>query len=923
MTKWYRPHLFALFALASVVLSGSHGLLQNTLTDFRFRWFPRAASGDIVVVAIDPRSLDEVGVWPWPRSVHAELIRRLQSVGPRDIAFDVDFSSRSNARDDAAFRDALKSAGGSVILAEFQQSVGHGARPHVNLPLPQFAGFSWPASVNVRPDADGVVRRYWIDDELSASHVASMATVLAHRRILRRDPFAVDFSIRPGSIPVVSYADVLRGDKQTMDRLRNKSVLVGGTAVELGDRFNVPSYGVISGPLLQALAAESLHQHRDLRPSPPILVPIELLALFLAMQLLWSRSSAGLRAFFLAAVSVGFELGAILIQAKWPIILDTVYLDVAVGSYFVALALDEIDIRGVFRRIAESRFQRFATSIGDGLVCADPALCITAWNPSATTIFGYRADEMLGKPIAAIWQADAGTEPPFSPARLRHEDLRRPGGYTIELPGRRRNGDLFPMEVCFSGWDTTDGFHLGAVIRDISVRRREELRIRYLAEHDTLTGLINRDTLDKRARRLLAESSEEIAALALVVIGIHNFHHLNDTLGNASGDEVLFNIAGRLNSLLPDGGLLARLNGDEFAILLAGENVNEDARILCTDIAAAFDGAPVDAGGQQHRIVPNLGVAFYPRDCGSIEELFGCAHMALGRAKADKENCVFFDRAIRDQLQSRLTLETELTKALANGEFELFYQPQVRLEDNALIGAEALIRWRHPQRGLLSPAEFMPVVNSSALSDPVACWVMRTACRQGALWERSGHRLRIAVNLAPSLIHSGLLFELLETVLAETQVSPSSVEVEVTEDILLANADAALQLFRKVQQLGIRIVFDDFGTGYASLSYLRAFPLDGLKIDRSFVSNLRANSTDAVIVKSTVTLAKHLGLTVVAEGIEDDVTSRLLAEMGCDEGQGYLFGAPVPAVQMNERYGLLSSHRIGAEANRPNAVAAA
>jgi diguanylate cyclase (GGDEF)-like protein/PAS domain S-box-containing protein len=775
----------------------------------------------------------------------------------------------------------------------------------------------------VPPDADGVVRRYWIDDQLGKNHIASMAAVLAHRRALRRDPFAIDFSIRPGSIPVVSYVDVLRGDKRTMDRLRNKSVLIGGTAIELGDRFNVPSYGVISGPLLQALAAESLHQHRDLRPSPPILVPLELLALFLAMHVLWPRSPAGLRALILAAISIGFELAAILIQAKWPIILDTVYLHVAVTAYFVALALDEIDIRGLFRRIAESRFQRFATSIGDGLVCADPALRITAWNPSATTIFGYRAEEMLGKPIAAIWQGDAGAEPPFSPARLSHEELRKPGGYTIELIGRRMNGDIFPMEVCFSGWDATDGFHLGAVIRDISVRRREELRIRYLAEHDTLTGLINRDTLDKRARRLLSGTSGEIAELALIVIGIHNFHHLNDTLGNASGDEVLFNIAGRLNALLPDGGLLARLNGDEFAILLAGNKVTEDARTLCVDIAAAFDGAPVEAGGQQHRIVPNLGVAFYPRDCGSIEELFGCAHMALGGAKADKEKCVFFDRAIRARIQSRLTLETELTQALANGEFELFYQPQVRLEDNALIGAEALIRWRHPQRGLLSPAEFMPVVNGSALSDPVACWVMRTACQQGALWQHMGHRLRVAINLAPSLIHSGLLFDLLETVLAETQVSPSSVEVEVTEDILLADADAAVQLFRKVRQLGVRIVFDDFCTGYASLSYLRAFPLDGLKIDRSFVSNLRANATDAVIVKSTVTLAKHLGLTVVAEGIEDDATARLLAQMGCDEGQGYLFGAPVSVGEMNERYGFLHSQRTAGEAIELAAVAAA
>jgi EAL domain-containing protein (putative c-di-GMP-specific phosphodiesterase class I) len=247
----------------------------------------------------------------------------------------------------------------------------------------------------------------------------------------------------------------------------------------------------------------------------------------------------------------------------------------------------------------------------------------------------------------------------------------------------------------------------------------------------------------------------------------------------------------------------------------------------------------------------------------------------------------------------------------------------LRLADSALIGVEALIRWRHPQRGLLAPAAFMPVVNSSALSDPVASWVMRTACRQAADWERLGHRLRVAINLAPSLIQSGRLYDLLETVLAETHVSPSCVEVEVTEDILLADADAAVQLFRKVRQLGIRIVFDDFCTGYASLSYLRAFPLDGLKVDRSFVSNLRANATDAVIVKSTVALAKHLGLTVVAEGIEDEATAQLLAQMGCDEGQGYLFSAPVPVGEINEMYKLVALRRVGSETGHTTAVVAA
>ena len=272
---------------------------------------------------------------------------------------------------------------------------------------------------------------------------------------------------------------------------------------------------------------------------------------------------------------------------------------------------------------------------------------------------------------------------------------------------------------------------------------------------------------------------------------------------------------------------------------------------------------------------------------------------------------MLFKNAIRKELEARLTLEAELANALERNEFELFYQPQVRLRDGALIGAEALIRWRHPVRGLVSPAEFIPVVNTSSLSDQVASWVLETACAQARRWERAGHGLRVGVNLSPSQIQSGDLATSVAVILEKTGLRPSLLELEVTEDIILLDEPKVLDTFLTIQKLGVRMVFDDFGTGYASLSYLKKFPLDGLKIDRSFVFELRAQSDDSAIVSSTIGLSKQLGLSVIAEGIENRATADLLISMGCEEGQGYFFGRPMPAAEFETRF--LTAQDVAAE----------
>lgn len=895
--KRYRPHILVVIALAVVLSTGWHASLRNALTDLRFTWQSRAAGGNVVVVAIDAPSIDQIGVWPWSRRLHAELLHRLDAAGARDVAFDVDFSTPSDPASDEAFVKALREVGGSTILPSFKQPTPNGGPAHVNRPLKPFSNQSWPAVVNVTVESDGLVRRYPVAEKLGDAVMPSMAVVLAGQDANRRPPFLIDFGIRVATIPSVSYFDVLRGDTAALDKLRDKKIIVGATALELGDRFSVPNGKIISGPVLQALAAESILQNRMLHWTSDVGMIAGLGLICLLMMYSWRRFAPGIRVAILVAAGASVELIATFVQARWPLIIDTSLFHIAVIAYLTAIALDEIDFRSLLGRIAESRFHRIAMSLGDGLVCTDEEHRITVWNPGASAIFGYMPTEMIGRPFETLCAVPAaGGARPFAMRDAARQALLVPGGaVVVEFEGRRKNGETFPVEASFSGWQGTEGFQYGAILRDISVRKREAERVRYLAEHDALTGLANRNMLHAGLANLIAAAERRRSDVALLVLGLDGFQQINDMLGHSAGDLVLRAVAERLRTEVDGQAIVARLSGDEFAIALDCAETGERIAEFAERIAHAFE-APLVTGTRQHRVRISIGVAVYPDGGRSADDLLSNGHLALSRAKTTRRGShVIFESAIREALENRLTLESELALAADRGEFELFYQPQVRLVDGGLVGAEALIRWRHPERGYVSPGEFMPVVNTSALSERLANWVMETACRQARAWEMSGNGVRVAINLSPSQLHSGDLAHTVAALLEVTGLTPSLLELEVTEDILLHDESRVLDMFKRIQQLGVRVLFDDFGTGYASLSYLKKFPLDGLKIDRSFVLDLLADSDDAAIVGSTIGLSKQLGLTVVAEGIENRATADFLVSMGCEEGQGYFFGRPMPA----------------------------
>lgn len=879
-----RPYFFAVLAVAAVILAGIHPRLRETVLDARFHLVKRAPTGTIALVEIDPRSIAAIGRWPWPRSLHAELVRKLGAIGVTDIAFDVDFSARSTEAEDGVFAEALKQAGGSVILPIFRQvaaEAGGVKQGYVNRPLAAFEADSWLGLVNVTPDADGVARDFDFGAMIDGPFIPSIAALLAGAHEPKAHAFRIDFGIDETAIRGVSYIDILRGDPAAASMLQEKKIIVAGTAAELGDRFVVPGGKIIPGALLQVLAAESMLQGRILQTTSRTLsAALAVVPLFAALLLRRRRA----RARIMAAVALAFvaEAGAIALQAVYPVAIDTSLLHVAALGYALIALVEEVDIRGLLGLAAEKRFHNVAMSLSDGLVCLDDEGRITMSNDAASRIFGFGAVELKGRPFVDLLSGPASLAAAHRLAPL--------NGEVVEETGRRANGETFPLECSWSVWETPSGRQHGAVLRDISERRRQQARIRYLAENDTVADLPNGNSLIAA----LSEAIRDGRSHRLILASLSQFRRMRDLEGQGFADALIRSATARLRTRLDNRIFLSRSESDEFAILIPTE---ADGEPFATGIIEEFRAMPLAAEDRAVRMPLFLGHAD-SQDATDAETWLGNARFALAAAQRQEADApVAFVAAMRADVETRVSLEARLRQALAADEFELFYQPQVDLRTRAIVGAEALIRWRHPERGYVSPGEFMPVINASSLSDGVSAWVLETAIRQAAVWQHQGTPLRVGVNLSQSQFGTGSLAPDVARLLAATGLHPRWLEMEVTEDIILDDVSRVRAILASLKVIGVHIAFDDFGTGYGSLTSLRDFPLDTIKIDQTFVRTLEPGSGNAAIVAATIELGKALGHSLIAEGIETEPVAALLASIGCQEGQGYLFGRPVPTAE--------------------------
>jgi diguanylate cyclase (GGDEF)-like protein/PAS domain S-box-containing protein len=431
---------------------------------------------------------------------------------------------------------------------------------------------------------------------------------------------------------------------------------------------------------------------------------------------------------------------------------------------------------------------------------------------------------------------------------------------------------------------------------DITDRKKAERHLVHLAHHDALTGLPNRTYLQDRLRREVGRARRGDRLFSLLLLDLDRFKSVNDALGHHAGDELLKAVGERLGDAAREHDTFARLGGDEFALLLTELTSAQEALDMAERVIALMS-EPFRIAGEEIVIGASIGIVIHPTDGDDVDNLLKKADIAMYRAKAEGRN-VFraFSQEMMTATQGDISLEAELRRALLNHEFELFYQPQIDLRSNRIIGAEALIRWRHPTKGLVRPLDFLPFAEEMGLIIPINEWVMREACREARSWHDQGlPRLRIAVNLSPVQFRNRSMVDLVTNILETSKLDPTLLELELTESILMRDAEAVTHELKELRKLGVSVSIDDFGTGYSSLAYVKKFPVDRIKIDQSFVRNMATDPNDAAIVRAIVNLGHSLGIDVIAEGVDSPEQVDMLRAEGCEEAQGYLFARPCPA----------------------------
>lgn len=737
---------------AALLLVGAFEPFENRLAELRARLLDRPPTGQTVIVEIDARSLAELESWPVPRRHHATAIRALHAAQASLIAFDIDFSARSNPADDADFARALDEAA-PVILPIFQQlgSESDGSEAMiVSRPARAFAS-AWVGGVNIHPATDGAVLDYpaatWIGGKIQPS----LATLLADSNSWGDRSFGPDWSIDARRIPRVSFIDLIEG-KVPAEKLAGKRVIVGATAIEMGDRYAVPRFGVVPGVVVQALATESLLQDRAM-----------------------VRSGTWLTIFGIVMVALGLCL---------------------------------------------PRFRRFGLTF--------PLVALAVCGTLAVLPIAIQAAYPVAIDSAAM---------------------------------------------------------LFAALIGVLARGSGEIRRRVVerAFRDGETDLPNRRMLELRLEKMPGDGgAQNIVAAA----AIERFAAIRDVIGIEASSRLVQSVAERLSPLV--GGQVYRLTPDTLAWAVPAHD--ETALAGAMDVVSNAFRVPLAVG--DGRIDVSLAIGLETIEPETPIRTIERALSAIGAARAARVGWRHFQGAEASGLRE-VSLMGDLRRAMAEGQVGLLYQPKLNLRSGTITDAEALVRWYHPEDGLISPDSFIPLAEATGVIRELTVYALRAALCDCARWQADGVAMRVAVNVSAVDLTTCDFTAIVVRLLAEFGVPPSSLALEVTESAYINSPQQAIEALKSLRMLGVRLSIDDYGTGQSTLSYLKQFPVHELKIDKSFVSALGSDHNDAIMVGSTIDLAHRLGLTVVAEGIENEETLGLLADLGCDYAQGYFIGKPM------------------------------
>ncbi|MCP5215544.1 MAG: EAL domain-containing protein [Pseudomonadales bacterium] len=543
-------------------------------------------------------------------------------------------------------------------------------------------------------------------------------------------------------------------------------------------------------------------------------------------------------------------------------------------------------------RLAASVFE----NTSEGVVITDHQGNILEVNDACIEILGYQRKDVVGQ-NPRLWKSERHDKLFYE---ILWKSLTEVGQWRGEIWNRHKNGTVFPVWSSINKVENEQGqlTHYIAIFSDISHIKKSQEQLDHLAHHDALTGLPNRLLLNERLTQSIKHAERQNTQLAVIFMDLDRFKNINDSLGHPAGDSLLSAIAQTLKKTVRSGDTVARIGGDEFVLLLEDIGSSYHAASIAEKVMRVFANC-VQIGGREIQTTASMGISLYPQDGKDAAELLRNADAAMYRAKDEGRNTFeFYTEELTRNAFERVLLENSLRQALIQEQFVLFYQPQVDIASGKIIGAEALIRWQHPEQGLVSPVKFIPIAEECGLIHSIGEWVLRTACTQGKVWHDKGIEFgSIAVNIAGTQIQRSGLAKEVRKILEETQLPAAKLELEITEGFIMQQANFAISQLEEVRSLGVGLAIDDFGTGYSSLSYLKKLPIHKLKIDGSFIRDIPGDSNDMAISNAIIGLGKNLDLRVVAEGIETTEQANFLRQAGCSEGQGFLYSRPVTATE--------------------------
>lgn len=541
-----------------------------------------------------------------------------------------------------------------------------------------------------------------------------------------------------------------------------------------------------------------------------------------------------------------------------------------------------------------AQFSKIYENTVEGIIISDHDTVIRAVNPAFSVITGYSAEEVTGKTPALL--KSGNHDQAFYQAMW--SALQQHGKWTGEIWNKRKSGEIYPEWLNITVIRDSQGniSQYVALFSDITEHKRNEERLRYLAYHDGLTDLPNRLMFGENLELTIAQAERAGQQAAILLMDLDHFKFVNDTLGHDHGDKLLLAVAERLKATLRKGDTLARMGGDEFTLLLPLVKDTDEVAAVIKKIVASL-ASPFRIGDDELTMTASIGISSYPQDGTTPEELLKNADSALYQAKeAGRNTYVFFTAAMTARAKERIVVENELRHALNCGEIEVFFQPKMRIKDQRIMGMEALVRWNHPTRGLVGPKDFIAIAEETGQIIPLGKVVLEEACRQAVKWHRQGwSELRVAVNLSAYQFRDEALFDAITQILEETGIASRCVEIELTESVVMHDAEASIELLLMLKRMGISLAIDDFGTGYSSLSYLKRLPFDTLKIDQSFIRDVTTDHHSAELVRTIIGMAHGFKLEVIAEGVETQEQLDFLRKHDCDVIQGYLLAKPLTA----------------------------